>query len=326
MESGQSERLPFDPLSDVLALLKPQSYAVRGLDVGGAWSIEFPAGEGIKCYAIHRGSCWLLMEGLAEPVRISAGDCLLLPRGRAFRLCSHTDVPALAAEPLFSSVSPGKFVTLNGGGDCSGLGGYFTFAGAHSSILLDQLPLIVHFNSAEDRTNLRWYLERLMHELGDPQPGGALIVDHLAQTLLIHALRLHLVNDNDGGGIGWLFALRDRKIGAAISAMHQHPGRKWTLVSLAAIAGMSRSSFAARFTALVGEPAIEYLTRWRMHLAADRMHNLGTSVSVLADTLGYESESAFGSAFKRVMGQSPRYFVDELANSKKASTAAAQFS
>ena len=91
--------------------------------------------------------------------------------------------------------------------------------------------------------------------------------------------------------------------------MHQEPSRKWTLESLAAVAGMSRSNFSARFTALVGDPAMEYLTRWRMHLAADRLLHRGTPVAVLADTLGYESESAFGAAFKRVMGQSPRQFA-----------------
>ena len=91
--------------------------------------------------------------------------------------------------------------------------------------------------------------------------------------------------------------------------MHREPHRKWTLESLAAVAGMSRSNFSARFHELVGETTMEYLTRWRMHLAADRLVNLGTPVSVLADNLGYESESAFGTAFKRVMGKSPRQFA-----------------
>jgi AraC-like DNA-binding protein len=103
--------------------------------------------------------------------------------------------------------------------------------------------------------------------------------------------------------------LRDRKIGAVIGAMHQQPGRRWTLEKLAAVAAMSRSSFAARFHRLVGEPAMEYLTRWRMQLAAERLVRMGPPLSALADSLGYESESAFSAAFKRVMGTSPRQFV-----------------
>jgi AraC-like DNA-binding protein len=242
---------------------------------------------------------------------------VLIPRGHAFRFCSALDVPSIDATDaiaLFSAVEVGNFVVVNGGGDCSGLGGYFAFTGKHSDLLLNMLPPIVHFRREEDKAVLRWYLERLMQELYDPKPGGVLMAEHMAQTLLIQALRLHVLDDANEG-IGWLFALRDRQMGAALAAIHEEPGRRWTVDALATVAGMSRSSFSARFSAMVGEPAIEYLTRWRMHLAADRLLNLGTPVSVLADNLGYESESAFGAAFKRVIGQSPRQYASCVANS-----------
>jgi AraC-like DNA-binding protein len=100
---------------------------------------------------------------------------------------------------------------------------------------------------------------------------------------------------------------------AVIAAMHGEPGRKWTLQALAQIAGMSRSSFAVRFRATVGEPAMDYLTRWRMMLAADRLANGGMPISVVAPTVGYASESAFGAAFKRVIGEPPRQFARALA-------------
>jgi AraC-like DNA-binding protein len=111
-----------------------------------------------------------------------------------------------------------------------------------------------------------------------------------------------------------LFALADKQMRAVIGAMHAEPGRKWTLESLARVAGMSRSAFAVRFKAAVGEPAMEYLTRWRMILASDRLANGGMPIAVVAPTVGYESESAFGAAFKRVMGYSPKQFAKEVAS------------
>lgn len=293
-----------DPLSDVLSLLKPQSYAFRGLDAGGRWAIDFPPGTGIKCYALTAGQCWLWVDGGDAPVALAAGDCVLLPRGHAFRFGSDAEAPARDALGLFPSVGMGDVVTVNGGGGCTGVGGYFDFIGPHADLLLRILPPVIHLRSEPDKAALRLSIERLMQELREPRPGGALLAEHLAQTLLIQALRLHMA-DGAEQGVGWLFALADRRMCAAITAMHAEPGKRWTIEALAREAGMSRSSFAARFKATVGEPAMEYLTRWRMLTAADRLARGHLPVATIAFALGYESESAFSVAFKRVIGCSP---------------------
>jgi AraC-like DNA-binding protein len=152
----------------------------------------------------------------------------------------------------------------------------------------------------------------MMQELRDPQPGGFLVIDHLVHMMLVQALRLHLAEGIEGG-VGWLFALADRQMSAAITAMHDDPGRRWTLQALAERAGMSRSSFALRFKETVGASPMEYLTRWRMLLAGDRLMNSSEPISVVARSLGYESESAFSTAFKRVMLCSPRQYGRGLA-------------
>ena len=154
---------------------------------------------------------------------------------------------------------------------------------------------------------MRWYLERMMQILQEPQPGGFLIGQHIGETMLVEALRLYLA-DGVSGGAGWLFALADRQMNAAITAMHAHPGHHWTLQTLAERAGMSRSTFAVRFKEKVGTPAIEYLSRWRMLRAGDLLLNSDDSISTISLALGYESESAFGYAFKREMGCSPRQY------------------
>jgi AraC-like DNA-binding protein len=296
-----------DPLSGVLSLLKPRNTMCGGFDVGGEWSFQFPKHEGIKCYAVASGQCWLSVENVPEAVHLKAGDCFLLPLGRPFRLASD-----LALEPVdFRSLYPiplnGRIASWNGGGDVSGVGGYFGLEGNHAGILLGMLPPIVHIRKEADKLALRWSIERMMAELREPQPGSFLILEHLAQMMLVQALRAHLA-DGLSGSVGWLFALADPQMSLAIQSMHDDPGHPWTLQDLSERVGMSRSGFAQKFKETVGATPIDYLTRWRMLLAGDRLTNSSDPISVISQSLGYESESAFSTAFKRVMGCSPRQY------------------
>jgi AraC-like DNA-binding protein len=296
-----------DPLSDVLSLLKPRSYMSGGVDVGGDLSLQFPRHDGIKCYAVVSGQGWLSVEGIAEPVRLTAGDCFLLPRGRPFRLASDLSLPPIDAMAFFKTPMNGRVITINGGGECCIVGSHFHLTGEGADILLGVLPPIVHIRNEEDRAALRWSMERMRQELREPQPGGFLVAQHLAHMMLLQALRLHLT-EGASGGVSWLFALADKQMSAAIGAMHDDPAHRWTLQALAERAGMSRSTFALKFKATVGSSPMEYLTRWRMLLAGDRLTNSSDPVSAIALSLGYESESAFSTAFRRVMGCSPRQY------------------
>jgi len=296
-----------DPLSDVLSLLKPRSYASGGFDVGGELSVQFPRHEGIKCYALVSGQCWLSVEGVPEAVHLKAGDCFLLPPGRPFRLASDLSLTPIDYRAILSAKRDNGITAYNGGGDCFIVGGHFVLTGKHAGILLGMLPPIVHLRTESDKAALRWSLERMMQELRDPQPGGFLIAQHLAYTMLVQALRLHLA-EGLRGGVGWLFALADKQMSAAINSMHDDAAHCWTLQALAKRAGMSRSTFALKFKQTVGQSPMEYLMRWRMLLAADKLTNSSDSISVISLSLGYESESAFSTAFKRVMGCSPRQY------------------
>jgi AraC-like DNA-binding protein len=297
-----------DPLSDLLSLLKPRSYVSAGFDAGGDWSIQFPDQQKrIKCYAVISGACWLSVEGVSAPVRLETGDCFVLPSGRPFRLASDMTLTPVDAGTIFPPARAGGVVSFNGGGDFFIVGSRFAVSGNHADILLAMLPAVVHIRKESDQAALRWSVERMMQELREQQPGGFLVAEHLAHMMLVQALRLHLSEQLEGGA-GWLAALADKQISLAINAIHQDPAHRWTLQELAERAGMSRSTFALKFRETAGETPMAYLTRWRMLLAGDRLESSGNPISVIALSLGYESESAFSTAFKRVMGCAPRQY------------------
>ena len=254
------------------------------------------------------GERWLSVDGVPDAVLLTAGDCFLLPRGRPFRLASDLSLPSVDALTMLAAQQKnGGMVSINGGGDSVIVGAHFILNDHHAGILLGVLPPIVHIRTESDKAAMRWSLERMRQELREPQPGGFLVAQHLAYMMLVQALRLHLA-EGLKSGVGWLFALADKQMSAAITAMHDDPAHRWTLQELAQVAGMSRSIFAQKFKDTVGEPPMEYLVRWRMTLAADKLVNSSDPISVIALSLGYESESAFGKAFKRVMGCSPRQY------------------
>jgi AraC-like DNA-binding protein len=296
-----------DPLSDVLSLLKLCNFTSRGFDAGGDWSIAFGQHEGIKFYAVDSGECWLSLEGVPDAVHVRAGDCFLLPRGRPFRVASDLTLTPIDALSILRTVPNGGIVSCNGGGDSFFIGGHFTLASEHAGILLGMLPPIVHIQKESEKATLRWCLERMRQELREPQPGGFLVAQDLASMVLVQVLRLHLA-EGVKGNIGWLFALADKQIAAGISAMHDNPAHRWTLQALAERAGMSRTSFTLKFKETVGTSPMEYLKRWRMLLGGDRLMNSSDPVSAVAVSLGYESESAFSAAFKKVTGCSPREY------------------
>ncbi|MGC2161546.1 MAG: AraC family transcriptional regulator [Silvibacterium sp.] len=296
-----------DPLSDVLSLLKLRSYVAGGFGVDGDLAVKFPKHEGIKCYAVVSGQCWLSVDGVSDAVRLTAGDCFLLPRGLPFSLATDLKLTPVDFRMALPALRNGSALSSSGDGGCFLVGGHFALTGSHADILLGILPPIVHIRKESDKAAMRWSLERMKEELRDPQPGGFQIAQQLAYMMLVQALRLHL-EEGLRGGVGWLFALADKQMNAAITSMHDDPGHRWTLQELAGRAGMSRSLFALKFKETVGSSPMEYLTRWRMLLAGDRLTNSGDSISVVAVSLGYESESAFSKAFKRVMGCSPRQY------------------
>jgi AraC-like DNA-binding protein len=296
-----------DPLSNVLLLLKPRTHRAGGFDLGGDFAVNFPKHESVKCYSVVSGQCWLSVEGVPDAVRLTSGDCFLLAPGLASCLASDLTLAPVDASAIFRFPLNGRIGSCNGGGDCFLVGGNFVLPGKQAEILLAELPPIVHIRNESAKAAMRWSLERMREELQEPQLGGFLVVQQLAQLMVVQVLRLHLA-EGWKGRAGWLFALSDKQMSMAITSMHDDPGHDWTVEELGQRVGMSRSTFALRFKETVGVSPMEYLTRWRMLLAGDRMADTSDSISQIAESLGYESASAFTSAFRKIMGNSPRHY------------------
>ncbi|MBV6659683.1 AraC family transcriptional regulator [Pseudomonas yamanorum] len=300
-----------DPLSDVLSLLRVRNYHSAILSLGGDWAFTFPEREGIKFTAVVKGSCWLHVEGERQPQRLHQGDCFLMTRGMPFSLYSDLSQAVMNSDGHFRTLAADELALHYGGDDVQLVGGRFDFSGVPAQLLLSSLPSLVHVQANEPQASiLRWALERFTSELQQKRPGRSLMNEHLAHLMLVEVLRTHLAN-LDSSGVGWFYGLADRHLSVALSAIHADPAHRWSVLELAQLATMSRSAFALRFKQVVGAAPMEYVTRWRMLLASDRLKSSDDSISTIAFSLGYESESAFSTAFKRVMSQSPRHYVRE---------------
>jgi AraC-like DNA-binding protein len=304
-----------DPLSEVLSLLNAQGSVFAGLKAGGNWAIDFPPPDGIKFNAIVDGTCWLTVDGVEEAIRLESGDCFLLSRKRTFSLCSDLSLSAIHSDEIYRHA-------INGLARCGTadsfflIGGRFAF-GEEASLLFDGLPPVAVVKSGSDQASvLSWALHRLAHELATPSLGNSIVVQHLGHIMLVQVLRLYL--EQEGSSMpSWLLAVSDPRIGTAIHAIHADPAHSWTVEGLARVAGVSRSTFALQFKKKAGIAPLEYVSRWRMQLAARSLKANHATISSIAQKLGYDSDSAFSHAFKRIMKCSPREYREKLASAPK---------
>ena len=299
-----------DPLGEALHFLELRGAFYCRSEFTAPFGLELPPLEGyLWFHVITSGSCWLEAPE-ALPRRLAASELALVPHGEGHRLRSEPDAPTPSIFDLEREQLGERYEILRHGGGGEGINmvcGAVRFDHPVARKLLAVLPRILTLDPATSPTQLEWLrstLRLMALEAEGLRPGGETVITRLSDVLVVQALRAWLESD-PAAQSGWLGALRDPQIGRAISLIHREPGRPWTIASLADQIPMSRSAFAARFTELVGEPAMSYLTRWRMHLAAAALRGEGATVAALAERFGYRSEAAFARAFKRVIGTPP---------------------
>lgn len=292
-----------DPLADVFAAMRVRDALYARIEARAPWGLSLAAGQAARFGLVVRGRCRLEMEGHAVEVR--AGDCFVLAHGSPYVL---RDAPLTPTVSCWSVVRDrvGGVVALGGSGEpATLLCGWFQFDPSASRPLVDLLPPLIHVRMDASRSHaLAGTLELLAIETLQPGLGSGLVVSRLADILFVQAVRAHVAASGQDEA-GWLGALADARLGAALRAMHRDMARPWTVDALASAAKLSRSAFASRFRQRVGQSPLEYLTRWRMVKAAQLLRQQRLSLGQVAAEVGYESEAAFSKAFKRQIGQAP---------------------
>jgi len=254
------------------------------------------------------GQCWLEVAG-EEPLRLEKGNLVLLTCGSKHRLLSELNGSSvdLAALPVRKITEAYETLQFGGGGELTrAMYGIVRFDHAAGQRLVNLLPNVLKIDTWSEQSSawLQSTLQFIATEARELRPGGETVITRLADIIVIEAIR-NWINTAPEANKGWLGGVRDDQIGRAIMAMHRTPAQDWSVQSLAQTAGMSRSAFSARFTGLVGQSAMQYLTTWRMQLARTKLLEPSLSVSTIADSLGYQSEPAFSRAFKRVFHMPP---------------------
>lgn len=296
------------PLGEALRYIQMTGVFYCPSRLSEPWGLALPPmADCVWFHAVIDGVCNIEVDGERSTLR--AGDLVLVPHGTGHRAwgATETDTPLVLDLP-HEYVSENYAVLRHGGGGdptnvvCGGI----RFEHPSARQLVDALPRIIRIEGTRS-TRADWMratIDLMADETRQARPGGDAVISRLCDIVVLQAIRSWIEND-PVARTGWLGALRDEQIGTAIARVHADPARDWSVAALADEAAMSRSAFSARFTELVGESAMKYVTRWRMHVALDLLRD-GRSVASTAEHVGYDSEAAFSRAFKRVMGESPR--------------------
>ena len=300
-----------DVLTDVLRTLRFSSNIFCVSELTAPWALTLPPGDFAHFHVIEQGGGWVQLTGEETSMPLASGDLVIIPHGSGHVLRSDMQAPPTSLERLLQQQSAEEHILRYGGGGAETrlVCGAFQFGNATANPILSVLPPLLHLRACAGQIDV-WLeptLKLLTHEAREAREGTGAIVTRLTDIIFIQAVRAWIAAQPPGAG-GWLGALRDKHIGAALRLMHREPARPWTVAALASAVGMSRSPFAARFTALVDTAPLTHLTRRRMHLAAGDVRDGHATLREIAERVGYASEASFSKAFKRQFGVAPREY------------------
>jgi AraC-like DNA-binding protein len=308
-----------DALSDVLRTVRLTGAIFFDIHASEPWVAETPPGEAIIgamfqgsehliCYhIITQGNCWACVPG-EPPTRLSAGDIIVLPHGDTHVLSSTPGLRRTPDMALYRLPSDGQLPVRISMGEAHGAAAHFVcgFLGWDArpyNPLLTALPRVIVVSDHAGGA-LAAYAQFALAESKEPRMGGQCVLSRLSELMFVDVVRRYL-ETLPADRTDWLAGLRDPFVGRALAGFHRNPARTWTIEALARNVGLSRSALAERFTQFVGQPPMQYLTSWRMQLAANHLLGGMESVAAIAQRVGYDSEAAFSRAFKKVVGMPP---------------------
>ena len=297
-----------DPLNDLLSGLRIRSANFTRMDALAPWGVRSPGERGVNFVLLVRGSAILTTPDSPRPVALRGGDVFMLLDETPYRLYDDA-ASALIDCVEVEKLRVGHHIRIGGDGALTTfISGAFDLDALDGGPLLRALPPLLHLALDGHRSvAFQSVLEMLAVETESPGMGSGAVVSRLFELLFVHAIRAYSTQPGGPTG-GWLGAIADRHLGRALQAMHGAPAEDWTVESLARTAGMSRSGFAARFKAVVGQSPVDYLTQWRMHCAARLLQQGNVALADVARQVGYESVAAFNRVFRRETAMTPGAF------------------
>lgn len=298
-----------DVLTDVLRTLRLRGTVYFQADFCAPWGMDIKGGSVANFHVVVRGNCWVRSSQLKAALPVSAGDLIVFPHGDRHALLHAPDGDALPAETVLSSArgtTPDHRTVYGGQGSATTLiCGHFECERAGGHPLLSALPGLIHISQANN-PNADWMTtatQLTLLESASDRQGSAAVVDRLAEILLIQVVRSYM--EQHPTTDGFLVAISDVSLSAALSLIHSQPAHPWSVHKLARKIGMSRSAFAARFKEVMGISPMQYLTHWRMQKARELFLTEDHSVATVAELVGYQGEWSFAKAFKRIFGVGP---------------------
>jgi AraC-like DNA-binding protein len=297
-----------DALSEICASMRVESAMFMRLEASAPWGVRSPSRAGFKLVLVVSGSCELASRTSASPIVLRSGDVFIALDDTPFEMYDRPGSPILTCAET-TAVQVGDLIRIGGGGAVSSfISGCFEIGDQRATPLMTLLPPLLLLRATEGANRvIKNILEILAHETARRDMGSHAAIARLFELLFIQAVRVHC-EQHALPETGWLAASSDANLKHAIHAIHNNLGHDWTLESLAKIAGMSRSAFAARFKQKTGQTALDYLIRWRMHKAAHLLRHSGQSLHEIANRVGYQSDAAFNRVFKREIGVNPGEF------------------
>ena len=305
VSAAYPRRGPF--LNDVLRGVSPQSAVAFWPEFRAPWGAGFQRDWAVF-HIVVQGGCWLQLKSVREPVQLREGDFAVVKSGEYHTMRDSPSTPAVDFGDLVQSHAPGKKGPLLSGGEgqttrlvCGGI------EDRNGHPLMANLPTLIHVKGSDNGVSgwVQLTAKQILAELERGGTGSTEVANRLVDALFLQAVRAYLDEHFETAGASWLAAARDPQIGRALAAIHHNPRQSWTVESLARYVAMSRTTFAARFKELVGEPPQHYFTRLRINAAAARLLSYGDKLSRVAAEAGYHSVPAFVRSFKRHVGTTP---------------------
>ena len=312
-----------DALSDVLKSLRLEGAVYITAEFTAPWCVQAKFGLAsvlarlagaehvVFFHFLTEGGCKVRLADGTEALDVEAGDLVLFPREAQHLLGSDLQLAPVETASLVgrdSAFGADLIQMRHGGGGAATrfVCGYLACSRSVCRPLLDALPRVLRIpiGNGPAAALLRELLRVGVRESSASRPGAGSMLAKLSELMFVEAMRRY-VEDLPPGGTGWLAGVRDAQVGRALALLHAEPGRAWTVDELAREAALSRSTLAERFAALVSEPPMQYLTRWRLALAAQTLRSSNRAITRVAEESGYESESSFNRAFKREFGLPP---------------------